>query len=171
MRNASLMLIVVLLVGVCAVSAQDVPATATTCDPYEIGSTQYSFDSSDLSTPATGAAAVAMQQIGINPNPLMQIANGIVEVANPPAETANPNTNLRPNIAAIVTNDGNHLEVHEGVCTDTVVLAELMAGSRVTVLDGPIESEGFAWWRIRRSSVTGWVIEGEENRIWLQGMQ
>ena len=99
----------------------------------------------------------------------MRLAANINETDPAKATFANPNSKLKPAAYAFVTNAGNHLQVYAGVCASTEVLGELWAGERVTVLDGPLASEGHAWWRVRRNEITGWVMESNGGELWLQG--
>jgi hypothetical protein len=97
------------------------------------------------------------------------IANNLTGTEFELATTANPDTGLTRSQYAVVTRDSAPLAVYQGTCTESQVLAQLGSGSRVTVLDGPVAADGFAWWRVRRSEITGWVIEGEGSEIWLHG--
>ena len=157
----------VIFVGVNLAEAQQI--RPQTCDPYGIGQTDVHISSLDLTAPAEGTTAQVMDKITINPDVLTALGANVGDADRNIADFANPATNLEAAHWAHVTADGNQLQIFEGVCTDALVLAELETGSRVTVLDGPIASEGFAWWRVRRNDVTGWVREGDGSEIWLQG--
>lgn len=168
MLKRSLIFLLVLTFGINIVSAQQ--QDTESCDPYRLGESSFSINSGDLTAPAEDEIeAFAMQEIGINPDVLMSLADNMNGSPTKPAAFANPATRLAPSYFAFVTRDDVPLAVYEGVCTESQVLARLHEGTRVTVLDGPIAADGFAWWRVRRSDLTGWVIEGAGSEIWLTG--
>ncbi|QLQ07711.1 MAG: hypothetical protein HZY76_18030 [Anaerolineae bacterium] len=42
------------------------------------------------------------------------------------------------------------------------------AGVRVTVEDGPVEADGYRWWKVADSSgSSGWIAEGDRQTTWL----
>ena len=42
-------------------------------------------------------------------------------------------------------------------------------GERVTILEGPVEADGYIWWRIESKAGAGWSAErSKEGMIWLQ---
>lgn len=157
-----------MLLGANIVAAQS--ALPQGCDPYGIGTSLVDIQLSNLTAPVTGNNALASQSIGINPQVFIMLANNVTEIDHPQASNANPQSHLAVASAAVVTSDGDQLKVYAGICDETTVLGELWAGTRVTVLDGPFASDGLAWWRVRRNELTGWVIEGENNQLWLQGL-
>jgi hypothetical protein len=43
------------------------------------------------------------------------------------------------------------------------------AGERVRLLEGPVEADGFTWWKIEGASGTGWSAQqSKEGVVWLQ---
>ncbi len=152
---------IVTLVGIPVVSAQQQPQA---CDPYQIGQNSFTVQPNDLNYDAP-----IPYDLGMTPQLITQIASSFTETPRDRAEFANPDTHLAPAAAATVTAQGDQLTVYQGDCTESDVLAQLETGTKVTVLDGPLSSEGFAWWRIRRNGVTGWVMEGDGTEIWLRG--
>lgn len=168
MVKAFSIITIILMLGISAASAQ--PNDDVTCDPYRLGMNDFTVTADDLTAPADNEIdAFAMREIGINPNVLMNLADSI---NGSPARTpglGDPRTRLAPSLLALVTRDDAPLNLYEGACTDSEVLARLMKGTRVVVLDGPVDADGFAWWRVRDSDLTGWVIEGMDSDIWLTG--
>jgi hypothetical protein len=48
------------------------------------------------------------------------------------------------------------------------LIVQLATGARVTVLEGPVEAEGFTWWRVDNGAgQTGWVADGDGETVWL----
>ena len=63
-------------------------------------------------------------------------------------------------IATVNTTEGDQLNVRLGPGTDYDVIARLSDGERVTLLEGPRDSGGLTWWRIRTAAgIEGWVVE------------
>lgn len=150
------------------VSAQ---SASESCDPYFLDESSFSVSPNDLNAPADSTLdAHTMRQIGINPDVLMELADSMSGSDFETTTSANPETGLAPSEYAIVTREGEPLTIYEGTCTESHVLMQLRSGSRVTVLDGPVAAEGYAWWRVRRSDVTGWAIEGTDSEIWLHSI-
>lgn len=47
--------------------------------------------------------------------------------------------------------------------------ANFKEGERVTVIDGPVEADGFTWWQIEGTSGTGWSAQqSPDGQTWLQ---
>ncbi len=159
---------IVIFTGLNIVAAQEQPVSGS-CDPYGIGESPVNIQIPDLSASSQHTTAQIQQQLGVNPDVYLQLAANITETSNAMADFADPNSKLIPAAAANVTRAGDHLKVYAGICTGTEVLGELVAGERVTVLDGPLASEGHAWWRVRRHELTGWVMESDGGELWLRG--
>lgn len=160
--------VIVLMLGISVVSAQ--PTDDPACDPYHVGMNDFTVTADDLTAPPKDEIdAFAMREIGINPNVLMNLVGTISGSPARASGLGNPRARLAPSLLALVTRDDAPLNLYEGVCTESEVLARLMKGTRVIILDGPVDADGFAWWRVRSSDLTGWVIEGEDSDIWLTG--
>lgn len=49
--------------------------------------------------------------------------------------------------------------------------ASFREGEQVTLLEGPVEADGFTWWRIEGSSGTGWSAQqSKDGTDWLQAI-
>ncbi len=72
--------------------------------------------------------------------------------------------------AQIYTTEGDTLNMRSGPGTNYDVVERLQAGTLVTLLEGPIQSGNYTWWRVRTTGGReGWVIEGlPEDNGWLQ---
>jgi hypothetical protein len=40
-------------------------------------------------------------------------------------------------------------------------------GAIVSVLEGPVDADGYRWWRVGNNELAGWVAEGDAEAIWL----
>lgn len=59
---------------------------------------------------------------------------------------------------ASVTNTG--ADVRSGAGQAFAIVAQLVNGDTVTVLEGPINADGFTWWRVQTSTaITGWIAQ------------
>ncbi len=168
MLNRILIIGIALLTGLNVVAAQEQPVSDS-CDPYGIGASPVNIHVADLTASSLVTTDTIQQRIGVNPDVYVRIADNITETSNAKADFADPNSGIKPASHAIVTNAGDRLRVYAGICTSASVLGELWAGQSVTVLDGPLASEGHAWWRVRRNDLTGWVMESNGGELWLRG--
>jgi hypothetical protein len=51
-------------------------------------------------------------------------------------------------------------------------IAAFKAGERVRILEGPIEADGFTWWKIEGASGTGWSAQqSKDGVVWLQPVE
>ena len=168
MLKSFLMVALLLVVGVNLVSAQD-STNASPC-PSAIIPGGITITADDLSAPASDPhSAMIMDDIGINPQVLLNVAANFGDIPNAHADFANPDTNLTPTKNAVVTRAGDQLKMYEGECTESAVVDELAAGTQVLVMEGPYASEGSAWWHVKRQGLIGWVMEGQGSEIWLSG--
>jgi hypothetical protein len=56
------------------------------------------------------------------------------------------------------------LNVRSGTGIQLAILEKLADGTVVTLLEGPVEAEGYTWWRVRTPRRTeGWVVERADN--------
>jgi hypothetical protein len=40
-------------------------------------------------------------------------------------------------------------------------------GAIVSVLEGPVDADGYRWWRVGNNELAGWVAEGDDEVVWL----
>lgn len=40
-------------------------------------------------------------------------------------------------------------------------------GAMVSVLEGPVDADGYRWWRVGNNELAGWVAEGDDEVVWL----
>jgi hypothetical protein len=54
--------------------------------------------------------------------------------------------------------------------TGQPVQARFPEGTQVTIVEGPVEADGYTWWRIEANNISGWSAEGdpETGTTWLQ---
>ncbi|WP_129671870.1 SH3 domain-containing protein [Candidatus Chloroploca sp. Khr17] len=51
----------------------------------------------------------------------------------------------------------------------TEVVARLPDASEVTLVEGPVEADGYVWWRVEAAAGTGWVAQGSpEGTVFLE---
>lgn len=51
----------------------------------------------------------------------------------------------------------------------TEVVARLPEASEVTLVEGPVEADGYVWWRVEADAGTGWVAQGSpEGLVFLE---
>lgn len=62
---------------------------------------------------------------------------------------------------------GSANNVRAQASTSAEVVFRMEAGSRFTVLEGPVCGEGYNWWRVERGSQSGWTVEGNPDGYFL----
>lgn len=73
---------------------------------------------------------------------------------------------LRPGQEAAVT-PGQPNRVRNSAGMGGRIIGRIYEGDVVSVLEGPYCVEGYLWYRVRHSSVTGWTAEGGDGEYWL----
>lgn len=75
-----------------------------------------------------------------------------------------PGPALYPGLLAYVqTLEDTFLNLRSAPSLSSAVLALLAGGSQLTLLEGPLEAEGFVWWKVRVGQREGWVVESLED--------
>ena len=59
--------------------------------------------------------------------------------------------------ATVYVNTGT-LNLRDDATTGGAIVSELPAGTAATVLDGPIDADGYAWYQLDVDGVTGWAV-------------
>ncbi len=90
--------------------------------------------------------------------------------ATPVPATPTTAEGLRPNGQAQVVNlGGATLLGRSGPGINEPVQTRFAEGSQVTILEGPVEADGYVWWRIENETGSGWSAErSAEGVVWLQ---
>jgi hypothetical protein len=66
--------------------------------------------------------------------------------------------------ATIRTTAGDDLNMRSGAGTGFNVVTQVRPGTVVTLLDGPVDSNNYTWWRVRTpSGQEGWVVDFADN--------
>jgi len=105
----------------------------------------------------------------VDPTPLPVAPTATLPPAPTPTFTPTPapGTALAVGQPARVTAPSG-LNVRGAATTSSQLLGQLSTGQRVTVIDGPVEAEGFTWWQVEDGSgITGWVAERDAETVWL----
>lgn len=59
-----------------------------------------------------------------------------------------------------ITPAGHDLNLREAPSIHAAVLRKLQPGDTVTILEGPVEADGYTWWRMRTADgLEGWAVE------------
>ena len=71
--------------------------------------------------------------------------------------------------AQIVNTEGTVLRGRKQPSLKATATAAFKSGERVHILEGPVDADGFTWWKIEGESGTGWSAQqSKEGVIWLQ---
>src|SRR5829696_4566906 len=82
---------------------------------------------------------------------------------------------LNTDSLAVVTPDGDGLRVRSqpGLAADSTRLEPLLAsGTRVLIVGGPVQADGFAWYEVLvdpgQEDLFGWVAAGKDANVWIR---
>ncbi len=75
---------------------------------------------------------------------------------------------VRGDEVVVTTQKGNVLTVRFEAGLDSVVARRLRAGTRLKVVDGPVDVDGYRWWQVvDQEGRRGWAAEGDQETRWL----
>lgn len=80
-----------------------------------------------------------------------------------PTALPTPPRLLRVGMTALVqTTGGEILNLRAEPTRQSAILLYLENGMRVQIIAGPLEAEGYVWWRVRlESGLEGWAVEND----------
>ena len=65
-----------------------------------------------------------------------------------------------PGIAYEITKAGNDLNLRTSPTLSSGFLKKLRIGDVITILDGPVQADGYTWWKMRTvDAVEGWAVD------------
>jgi hypothetical protein len=64
----------------------------------------------------------------------------------------------------LITEAGQGINVRETPSTSAAILAQLEAHEYIGILDGPVQADGYSWWKIYQEfgGGEGWVVQSAE---------
>jgi hypothetical protein len=65
----------------------------------------------------------------------------------------------------VVAADGLNVRRDAGVSGERI--GRFAPNARVIVLEGPVDTDGYRWWRVGTNQLAGWVAEGDGAEAWL----
>ena len=73
-------------------------------------------------------------------------------------------TNFRVADVYMVTEEGDQAKVRENPTTSAGVSFRLQTGTYITIVDGPVQADGYTWWKIEDyfGGNGGWIVENQE---------
>jgi hypothetical protein len=85
-----------------------------------------------------------------------------------PEPTATP-VGLQIGASAQIVNTEGTLRGRKEPNLKAAAITAFKVGERVRILEGPVEADGFTWWRIEGASGSGWSAQqSKEGVVWLQ---
>lgn len=134
-----------------------------------------SFAPRPTPTPTPVLAAPILETPTIDPNSATVETAPPVPVVETPTNTPIPtptpavqtSTGLAAGQPALVTAP-NGLNLRDNASPSGALLIQLTTNQRVTVVEGPVEAEGFTWWKVDDGAGrVGWVAQGDAETVWL----
>lgn len=118
---------------------------------------------------ATPTALVVATEPGPAASPTTDLATSVPTRAAPTptfTPTPAPGTVLIVGESArISAPEGLNVRKAAGVSGDRI--GRYQPNERVIVLEGPIDADGYRWWRVGTNQLAGWVAEGDGDVVWL----
>ena len=74
---------------------------------------------------------------------------------------------LSPGLRAM-NSASSHLNIRDQASIRGAKLGELPSGQVVDVLEGPVDANGYYWFKIRHGTITGWSAESGNCKYWLE---
>ena len=131
-----------------------------------------------LGAVTVAAAATFAAVMLVNPQPPSHIASGPA-ASRSPAPSVGASASLEPTPSATPAPAVAGLEVnHLAAVVDeplvvrsapgtsdatTITTDRLWKGQRVRLLEGPVEADGYPWWRVRIGEIQGWIASEEKD--------
>lgn len=128
-------------------------------------------------------AAEGAAQPGANDTPNAPTTNGNTQAATPlpvaptvtpiPQPTPTFTSTPEPGTAIAVGQPARivapyGLNIRTDASANAQLVTQLGTGQRVTVVEGPISTEGYTWWRVEDSAGTsGWGVDGDGENTWI----
>ncbi len=86
----------------------------------------------------------------------------------PPTPTLTANHMAVGSPARVVARTG--INIRQDPTAKSRLLGRFGAGVKLQVLDGPVQADGFTWWRLDdQHGKTGWAADGDSKDRWLDG--
>lgn len=99
-------------------------------------------------SPTTAAVATARPTTRPTPRP-----------TTPPTATSAPQLGVGAR-ARVITEEGAPLRMRNAPGQAASLVARIPSGAEVELLEGPVEADGFIWWRVRAAEGEGWCAAG-----------
>ncbi|MEA3337995.1 MAG: SH3 domain-containing protein [Chloroflexota bacterium] len=59
------------------------------------------------------------------------------------------------------------LNVRKGPSVEGERMGRYAPGTLLSILEGPVDVDGYRWWRVGNNELSGWVAEGDDTQVWL----
>lgn len=144
----------------CGSFAPRATPTPTQIQPAQAENTQPSAN--DTPNPAGGSVAT-------NPTPL-PVAPTVTPIPQPtPTFTSTPEPGTAIAVgqpARVVAPYGLNLRIDTSA--DAQLVTQLGTGQRISILEGPINTGGYTWWKVQDSAGnSGWAVDGDSGNTWI----
>ncbi len=69
----------------------------------------------------------------------------------------------------VLKDDADLYRIRNQAGMDSVITAQVKAGEKLTVIDGPICADKFVWWKLQNKdgSISGWGVEGDKTHYFI----
>lgn len=113
--------------------------------------------------PAITASPEATSPTGATTPPIILTTPPPGVATQPPAEATKPPAQggtITIGATVVVANaGGTGVNFRAEPSTDSDILDVLLDGTELTVIDGPLDAEGYTWWQVEGTAGTGWLVQ------------
>lgn len=113
--------------------------------------------------PAITASPSATTATGATGSPIILTTPPTGVATQPPGQGTNPppsSGTIAIGSTVIVANSGGTgVNFRSEPSTDSDIVDVLLDGTEMTVIDGPLDAEGYTWWQVEGDAGTGWLVQ------------
>lgn len=114
--------------------------------------------------PAITASPSATAQTGTTGSPIILTTPPPGVATQPPGQGTTPEPPAGGEIAigatvAVANSGGTGVNFRTEPSTESEIIDVLLDGTQLTVIDGPLDAEGYTWWQVEGDAGTGWLVQ------------
>ncbi|RMG70458.1 MAG: SH3 domain-containing protein [Chloroflexi bacterium] len=92
-----------------------------------------------------------------------------IPTSTPACPSPAPSTRMIVNERGwVIDDDTRPLNVRSGPSTQYRIIGQLNVGTIFFVLEGPVCSERYVWYRVEHGDLIGWVAEGDNDQYYIE---
>lgn len=109
------------------------------------------------------ASPVATNGVGTGGSPIILTTPPAGAATQPPGVATKPPTGSGTiaigSTVTVANSGGTGVNFRSEPSTDAEIVDILLDGTELTVVDGPLDAEGYTWWQVEGAAGTGWLVQ------------